>query len=81
MPTAFWLKASVAAVVYRRCRHALNLFVWPSRRGETLGGHAIRQGYAISCWPRGGLEFWAVSDLDQGAIDAFARAYRQASAA
>lgn len=69
---------SVAALVYRRGRHVINLFVWPSKPGETLSGSGHRDGYGVDYWTSGGLEFWAVSDVAPQDLDAFVRRFRAA---
>jgi anti-sigma factor RsiW len=69
---------NVAALVYRRRLHVINLFVWPSKPGETLSGVRRHEGYSLVYWTAGGLEFWAVSDIDPADLQAFARAYRAA---
>jgi len=62
----------VAAVVYRRRKHIINLFV-----AQRLGsGHALMsaksvQGYNVRNWSAQGLDFWAVSDLDPQELDEF----------
>ncbi len=64
----------VASVVYGRRKHLINLFV--ARR---LGnGHALMsartvQGYNVRHWSHGGLDYWAVSDLDPKELGAFAQ--------
>ena len=70
---------TVAALVYRRRLHVINLFVWPSKPGETLSGVRRHEGYSLVYWTAGGLEFWAVSDIDKADLEAFARAYRAAT--
>jgi len=54
----------VAAIVYRRRQHVINVFVWPA--GSQLPAqHAVhRDGYNLVAWRLGGLQFWAVSDVD-----------------
>jgi anti-sigma factor RsiW len=54
----------VAALVYQRRKHFLNVFVWPNPTGST-STQAIQsqQGYNIMRWSRGGFQFWAVSDV------------------
>lgn len=52
----------IPAIVYRRRRHTINLFVLPERpRAATMTLHF--QGYNLREWKRDGLEFWAVSDV------------------
>jgi anti-sigma factor RsiW len=61
----------VAAIVYGRGRHVINLFVWPGS-GE-LGPTEAKpgDGYTLLHWTRGGMTFWAVSDVDEKDLQAF----------
>jgi anti-sigma factor RsiW len=55
----------VAALVYKRQSHVINLFVWPASSdgaAATVRTAASRDGYNIENWQAGGLNFWAVSD-------------------
>jgi anti-sigma factor RsiW len=55
----------VAALVYKRQSHVINLFVWPApsdATAATVRTAASRDGYNIENWRAGGLNFWAVSD-------------------
>lgn len=57
----------VAALVYKRKSHVINVFVWPSTAGGTtaaLRTTASRDGYNMENWSDGGLTFWAVSDVN-----------------
>jgi anti-sigma factor RsiW len=55
---------SVAAVVYARRKHMINLFVWPTRSSEQLADlSGSRQGYNWSSWRSGGMRFCVVSDV------------------
>jgi anti-sigma factor RsiW len=55
----------VAALVYMRQKHVINLFVWPVAGGPTaLTQPASRQGYNVFRWSAGGMAYWAVSDLN-----------------
>jgi len=68
----------VAALVYRRNKHIINLFIWPQETGlrlPALGGS--HDGYAIVHWTDGGLQFWAVSDVDRRDLEAFSRLFAQ----
>ncbi len=62
----------VAAVVYRRRKHVINLFV-ARRLGTEHAAAAARtvQGYNVRHWSAQGLDFWAVSDLDAQELDEF----------
>jgi anti-sigma factor RsiW len=54
-----------AALVYRRDLHLINVFVWPvgspADRLEIGGAH---DGYNLVHWTQGGLNYWAVSDVE-----------------
>lgn len=66
----------VAAIVYKRRLHTINLFVKPADRLSFLTGSAMRHdGYSLVRWTQGGLEFWAVSDVDLSDLQTFRRAY------
>ena len=54
----------VAALVYQRRKHFINVFVWPDTSAPG-SARAIepRQGYNMMRWSRGGFQFWAVSDV------------------
>jgi anti-sigma factor RsiW len=64
----------VAAVVYKRRAHTINLFILPSRAqpwGLAWPGAGTRTSYSVIRWTQGGLDFWAVSDLEAGELDQF----------
>jgi anti-sigma factor RsiW len=54
----------VAAVVYRRRQHVINVFVWPAGAREAAPAESRHDGYNLLGWSQRGLEFWAVSDVD-----------------
>ncbi len=63
----------VAALVYRRGGHFINLFVWPSASTRELAeGADARQGYNLLFWTRGQTNFWAISDLNVTELRQFA---------
>jgi len=68
----------VAAVVYRRANHIINLFVWPS--GDKFGAEpetTERNGYGVLHWAQDGMEIWAVSDVDAVQLRRFVQSWRQ----
>jgi anti-sigma factor RsiW len=72
---------TVAAVVYKRRAHVINLFVMPAQdHGLRLpfGGPKAPPGYAIVHWTHAGLDFWAVSDVEGGELAAFHKAFEAA---
>jgi anti-sigma factor RsiW len=70
----------VAALVYRRQRHTINLYVWPA--GAAAAGVELlsRQGYNLAGWRRDGMQYWAVSDLNARELSEFAQLLRQPAA-
>jgi anti-sigma factor RsiW len=65
---------AVAALVYKRREHTINVFVWPSSNGSP--SHAARsdpRGYHVISWSRGGRAVWVVSDLALGELEDFTR--------
>jgi len=66
----------VAALVYQRDKHVINLFVWPGI-GDTPPQTAERQGYNVVRWSEGGMNFWAVSDVEMAQLKQFAAAWRR----
>jgi anti-sigma factor (TIGR02949 family) len=67
---------TVAAVVYRRRAHVINLFVMPHRAaGFRLGRPHTPPGYAVVRWTDRGLDYWAVSDVEGGELEAFHKAF------
>ncbi|GEP03416.1 anti-sigma factor family protein [Methylobacterium oxalidis] len=52
----------VAALIYKRRQHVINLFMWPSEGSRPNA--LAREGYNILGWQQAGLAFWAVSDLN-----------------
>jgi anti-sigma factor RsiW len=66
----------VAALVYRRRAHLINLFVLPARvRPLAWLSHAKPTSYSVVHWTRGGLEFWAVSDIEAGDLETFHKTF------
>ena len=64
-------KRTVAAIVYRRGRHVINLFVWPGRGDLGPAEAKPGDGYTLLHWTRGGMTFWAVSDVNEKGLQAF----------
>ena len=57
---------SVAALVFQRNKHIINLFVWPAKEADSKpNAGRPRQGYYVIHWSERGMVFWAVSDLNE----------------
>src|SRR5262249_12658395 len=64
----------VAALVYQRRKHTINLFIWPSAPGSDAAIKRVeRQGYHMYQWSHSGMTFWAVSDLNDRELQEFVR--------
>lgn len=54
---------NVAALVYARRKHFINLFVWPDdEKGANLTGSGSHQGFNWLRWQSGEMEFCLISD-------------------
>jgi mycothiol system anti-sigma-R factor len=53
---------AVAALVYGRRKHVVNVFVWPSSEPDVAPRSGSKLGYQWVEWRKGGMEFYAVSD-------------------
>jgi anti-sigma factor RsiW len=63
----------VAAIVYQRRLHVINLFVYPTQgEADTAPKVLARQGFNLVHWDRAGMTFWAVSDLNLNELQEFA---------
>ena len=63
----------VAALVYQRRLHIINLFIWPSASSRnTVATSFSKDGYNVLHWAHEGFEFWAVSDVNAEDMRAFA---------
>jgi anti-sigma factor RsiW len=57
---------AVAALAYGRRQHLIDVFLWPTGPGEreVAARSSSRHGYGLVHWSRGGMNYWAVSDLN-----------------
>src|SRR5712692_10054812 len=70
----------VAAVVYRRREHVINLFISPAEHAaDTLPVSQVRGGYNIVHWTKSGMAYWAVSSVSGAELDKFAQLVRDES--
>lgn len=68
----------VAALVYRHRQHIINLFVWPEAEQPGAAEKMVsRQGYHLLHWVAGGMNYSAVSDLNEAELREFAHAFQQ----
>jgi anti-sigma factor RsiW len=68
---------AVAALVYQRRQHIVNVFVWPAADRSTTAVTSVeRDGYNLMHWRRNGMKFWIVSDLNGQEMRTFASLLR-----
>ena len=62
----------VAALVYGRRKHFINLFVWPAASDEPKAPKTItREGYQLLHWADSDFNYWAVSDVNVNDLQTF----------
>jgi anti-sigma factor RsiW len=67
----------VAALVYQRQKHAINVFVSPEDDDTFKREAALTiRGFNLRHWNHNGMSFWAVSDLNGAELGDFAEALR-----
>jgi len=71
---------AVAAVVYRRRQHVVNVFSWPESGADTRMSAVTAQGYHLVSWRSDGVAFWAVSDLNEGELSQFVALFQHGGA-
>ncbi|MDM0112852.1 anti-sigma factor [Variovorax sp. J22R133] len=68
----------VAALIYGAGPHIVNLFVWPAAGAKTATPPqaSTHRGYNLVHWVEGGMQAWAVSDLNPAELQVFASRVR-----
>jgi anti-sigma factor RsiW len=68
----------VAALVYQRRQHPINVFIWPApdTGGAPTDARSLR-GFQVRHWTRDAMAFWAVSDLNDLELDQFVHALQR----
>lgn len=64
---------AVAALVYQRRKHSINLFIWPSSDAAKSTQQFSVNGYNIIHWTNSGSTYWAVSDVNSTDLSEFAK--------
>ena len=71
---------AVAALVYERRKHFINLFVWPAAPGsQEVKGEKPQRGYNVIRWRAAGMNYWAVSEIAEDDLRKFAGAFSDAT--
>jgi anti-sigma factor RsiW len=58
----------VAALVYGRGRHVINLFQWPTSSPDAPISGSVDNGYNVLHWVSQHIEYWMVSDLNDAEL-------------
>jgi anti-sigma factor RsiW len=70
----------VGVLVYKRRAHVINLFVVQTSLAGRFAAHAETiRGFNIRRWSSGGLEFWAVSDINSDELQEFEQKFQAAA--
>jgi anti-sigma factor RsiW len=69
---------AVAAIVYRRRIHVINLFVAQGAGGERHAAIETVQGFNVRRWSEQGFTLWAISDLNADELEEFGRKFEAA---
>ena len=67
---------TVAALVYRRHLHVINLFQWPDEGAGSGPRQVQEQGYTAIEWSGDGMRYVAVSDVEEQELQRFVREFR-----
>ncbi len=67
---------SVAALVFQRHKHVINLFIWPTKEKDSKpASFTSIQGYHLIHWSEAEMTFWAVSDLNEKELMEFVQSF------
>jgi len=68
----------VAALVYQRRKHFINLFIWPADSVMTVANKTLsHQGYQLVHWVDGDFNYWVVSDVSESDLQLFKQAFEK----
>lgn len=62
---------NVAAILYQRRKHYINLFIWPSDTASLHGRLFTQNGYHVLGWTKSGMNYLAVSELGEKELREF----------
>ncbi len=63
----------VAALVYQRNKHLINVFIWPPADKATGLQFSTNNGYNLFHWNQSGMTYWAISDLNPSELQGFVK--------
>jgi anti-sigma factor RsiW len=68
---------NVAAIVYQRRKHVINLFTWPASESDEQPRTRTQQGFNVIEWRQGRMYYCAVSDLNPQELNSFVNLIRE----
>jgi anti-sigma factor RsiW len=68
---------NVAAIVYQRRKHVINLFTWPASESNEQPRAKTQQGFNVIEWKQTGMYYCAISDLNQQELSSFVDLIRE----
>jgi len=67
---------TVAALVYQRNKHPINVFIAPAPGASgTSPASSTRRGYHVLSWTQREMNYWAISDLNETELRQFANLF------
>lgn len=66
----------VAALVYKRRLHVIDVYSWPTAESNSAVSKRTRHGINLVEWIDGGIKYCAVSDIESGELNELARLMR-----
>jgi anti-sigma factor RsiW len=70
----------VAALVYQRRQHSINVFIWPSTDAAVMNESvSANHGYNLIRWSKAGMAYWVVSDLNLDELRQFVQLLQEQS--
>jgi anti-sigma factor RsiW len=66
----------VAAMIYRRGTHPINLLAWPTSDADRPPATTVSRGFTTVHWVQGGMTLWAVSDVERPQLEEFVTLWR-----
>jgi anti-sigma factor RsiW len=69
---------AVPVVTYKRREHVINVYARPSDGSSgSAANHESRNGFHMIEWQSGGLDYWAVSDLNTAELEQFVALFKR----
>jgi anti-sigma factor RsiW len=62
----------VAALVYGRRQHKINVYEWPTHGNDTKPAGELRLGYSMLHWSHAGMNYFAITDASPADLEELA---------